>query len=67
MTVSKVFKSPEGCEMVQCTWFDKKPREYRAASVIDFLEAAIAGLMLYRSLFCRTLNGTPVVPVSLME
>jgi len=24
MTVSKLFKSPEGREMVQCTWFDKK-------------------------------------------
>ena len=28
MTVSKLFKSPEGREMVQCTWFDKKPREH---------------------------------------
>ena len=40
MTVSKLFKSPEGREMVQCTWFDKKPREHRAAFVIDSLEAA---------------------------
>jgi uncharacterized protein YodC (DUF2158 family) len=40
MTVSKLFKSPEGREMVQCTWFDKKPREQRAAFVIDSLEAA---------------------------
>ena len=40
MTVSKPFKSPEGREMVQCTWFDKKPREHRAAFVIDSLEAA---------------------------
>ena len=40
MTVSKLFKSPEGREMVQCTWFDKKPREHRAAFVIDPLEAA---------------------------
>jgi uncharacterized protein YodC (DUF2158 family) len=24
MTVSKFFKSPEGREMVQCTWFDKR-------------------------------------------
>ncbi len=31
LTVSKVFKSPEGREMVQCTWFDKKPKEHRAA------------------------------------
>ena len=23
MTVSKLFESPEGREMVQCTWFDK--------------------------------------------
>jgi uncharacterized protein YodC (DUF2158 family) len=38
MTVSKLFKSPEGREMVQCTWFDK-PREHRAAFVIDSLEA----------------------------
>ena len=41
MTVSKLFKSPEGREMVQCTWFDQKPREqHRAAFVIDSLEAA---------------------------
>ena len=40
MTVSKLFKSPEGREMVQCTWFDNKPREHRAAFVIDSLEAA---------------------------
>jgi uncharacterized protein YodC (DUF2158 family) len=89
MTVSKLFKSPEGREMVQCTWFDKKPREHRAAFVIDSLEAAEqatlltmqgarldwlaagrvsddCGIALYRS-FCNTFNGTPVVPVSLME
>jgi uncharacterized protein YodC (DUF2158 family) len=40
MSVSKLFKSPEGREMVQCTWFDKKPREHRAAFVIDSLEGA---------------------------
>ena len=40
MTVSKLFKSPEGREMVQCTWFDNKPREHRAAFVINSLEAA---------------------------
>jgi uncharacterized protein YodC (DUF2158 family) len=40
MTVSKLFKSPEGREMVQCTWFDKKPREHRAAFVMDSLEVA---------------------------
>jgi uncharacterized protein YodC (DUF2158 family) len=40
MTVSKLFKSSEGCEMVQCTWFDKKPREHRAAFLIDSLEVA---------------------------
>ncbi len=40
MTVSKLFKSPEGREMVQCTWFDKKTREHRAAFVIDSLESA---------------------------
>ena len=39
MTVSGVFKSAEGREMVQCTWFDK-PRGHRAAFVIDSLEAA---------------------------
>jgi len=39
MTVSKFFKSPEGREMVQCTWFDR-PKEHRAAFVIDSLEAA---------------------------
>ena len=38
MTVSKLFKSPEGREMVQC-WLDK-PKEHRAAFVIDSLEAA---------------------------
>jgi uncharacterized protein YodC (DUF2158 family) len=26
MIVSKLFKSPEGREMVQCTWFDKKTK-----------------------------------------
>ena len=39
MTVSKLFKSPEGHEMAQCTWFDKKPRQHRAAFVIESLEA----------------------------
>jgi uncharacterized protein YodC (DUF2158 family) len=39
MTVSKLFKSPEGREMVQCTWFGK-PREHRATFVIDSLENA---------------------------
>ena len=42
MTVSKLFESPEGREMVQCTWFDKKPREHRAAFVADSLEVAKA-------------------------
>ena len=42
MTISKLFKSPEGREMVQCTWFDKKPREHRAAFVMDSLEVAEA-------------------------
>jgi uncharacterized protein YodC (DUF2158 family) len=37
MTVSRLFKSPEGREMVQCTWFDK-PKEHRAAFVIDSVE-----------------------------
>jgi uncharacterized protein YodC (DUF2158 family) len=41
MTVSKVFKSPEKREMVQCIWFDKKPREHRAAFVTDFVLVAI--------------------------
>ena len=40
MTVFKLFESPEGREMVQCTWFDRKPREHRAAFVIDSLQAA---------------------------
>jgi uncharacterized protein YodC (DUF2158 family) len=40
MTVSKLFESTEGREMVQCIWFDKKPREHRAAFVNDSLEAA---------------------------
>lgn len=39
MTISKIFKSAEGREMVQCTWFDK-PRGHRAAFVIDSLEGA---------------------------
>jgi uncharacterized protein YodC (DUF2158 family) len=38
MTVSKLFKSPEGREMAQCTWFDK-PKRHRAAFVIDSLES----------------------------
>jgi uncharacterized protein YodC (DUF2158 family) len=42
MIVSKLFKSPEGREMVQCTWLDKKPREHRAAFVMDSLEVAEA-------------------------
>ncbi len=40
MTVSKLFKSPEGREMVQCSWFDKKSREHRAAFAMDSLEVA---------------------------
>jgi uncharacterized protein YodC (DUF2158 family) len=39
MTVSRLFKSPEGREMVQCTWCDK-PKEHRAAFVIDSVEPA---------------------------
>ena len=42
MTVSKLFKSPEGREMVQCTWFDKKSRVHRAEFVMDSLEGAEA-------------------------
>ena len=42
MTVSKLFKSPEGREMVQCTWFDKKSRMHRAKFVMDSLEVADA-------------------------
>ena len=48
MTVSKLFKSPEGREMVQCTWFDKKSRGHRAEFLMDSLEVADAimlGLM----------------------
>ena len=41
MTISKLFKSAEGREMAQCTWFDKKPKEHRAAFVIDSLEEAV--------------------------
>ena len=40
MTVSKLFESPEGREMVQYTWFDKKARKHRAAFVADSLEVA---------------------------
>ena len=39
MTISKLFKSSEGREMVQCTWVDK-PKEHRAAFAIDSLEVA---------------------------
>jgi uncharacterized protein YodC (DUF2158 family) len=39
MTVSKLFKSPEGHAMVQCTWFDKKPRQHQAVFVIESLKA----------------------------
>jgi uncharacterized protein YodC (DUF2158 family) len=42
MIVSKLFESLEGREMVQCTWFDKKPRQHRAAFVRDSLEVAEA-------------------------
>ena len=45
MTVSKFFKSPEGREMVQCTWFDKKSRVHRAEFVMDSLEVADAILL----------------------
>ncbi len=48
MTVSKLFKSPEGREMVQCTWFDKKPREHRAAFAMDSLEVAQVTTMRVR-------------------
>jgi uncharacterized protein YodC (DUF2158 family) len=48
MIVSKLFKSPEGREMVQCTWFDKKPREHRAAFVMDSLEVAEATTLRLR-------------------
>ena len=48
MIVSKLFKSPEGREMVQCTWFDKKPREHRAAFVADSLEVAKATTLRLR-------------------
>jgi uncharacterized protein YodC (DUF2158 family) len=48
MTVSKVFKSPEGREMVQCTWFDNKPREHRAAFVMDSLDVAEATTLRLR-------------------
>jgi uncharacterized protein YodC (DUF2158 family) len=48
MTVSKLFKSPEGHEMVQCTWFDKKPREHRAAFAMDSLEVAEATTLRLR-------------------
>lgn len=37
MTVSKLFKSPEGREMVQCTWLDKRG-QHRAAFVMSSLE-----------------------------
>ena len=48
MTVSKLFKSREGREMVQCTWFDKKPREHRAAFVMDSLDVAEATTLRLR-------------------
>ena len=48
MTVSKLFKSPEGREMVQCTWFDKKSRVHRAEFVMDSLEVAEATTLRLR-------------------
>ena len=48
MTVSKLFESPEGREMVQCTWFDKKARKHRAAFVADSLEVAKATTLRLR-------------------
>ena len=48
MTVSKLFESPEEREMVQCTWFDKKPREHQAAFVADSLEVAKATTLRLR-------------------
>jgi uncharacterized protein YodC (DUF2158 family) len=45
MTVSKFFKCPEGREMVQCTWFDKKSKVHRAEFVMDSLEVADAILL----------------------
>ena len=38
MTVSKLFKSLEGREMVQCTWFDKKSRVHRAAIMLRLMQ-----------------------------
>jgi uncharacterized protein YodC (DUF2158 family) len=40
MTISKLFKSSEGREMVQCTWLDKKSRKHRAVFAVDSLEVA---------------------------
>ena len=48
MTVSKLFKSPEGREMVQCAWFDKKSRVHRAEFVMDSLEVAKATTLRLR-------------------
>jgi len=83
MIVSKLFKSPEGREMVQCTWFDKKSRVHRAEFVMDSLEVAEAIMPPYakgaRLGLCRefgvprrlmsvpTFNARPVTPVSLTE
>jgi uncharacterized protein YodC (DUF2158 family) len=47
MTVSKLFKSPEGPEMVQCTWLDKRG-EHRAAFVMSSLETAEEAMLRMR-------------------
>ena len=45
MSVSRLFKSPEGREIVQCTWFDKKSRVHRAEFVADSLEVPDARML----------------------
>ena len=39
LTVSELFKSPEGREMAQCTWLNKRGKQ-SAAFVISSLESA---------------------------
>ena len=66
MTVSEFFKSPEGREMVQCTWFDRKPREHRAAFVRDTLEVAEATTVRLRQEALQS-NQLCMTPLPSME
>src|SRR5262252_5748477 len=59
MTVSKLFKSSEGCEMVQCTWFWCRGRDAMMESAAVRLRRFIARIALEQAF-----NETRVAPVS---